>query len=108
VGLDIYCKEDVANALLAAEEASNATAAALMDVVGDPVKLRAYREGYRAALATVALAFGLSPREGHRKPEVTLAVAFGDLPELDENRKMLGCVGRERGGNENKGIGRER
>ena len=86
MGLDIYCKADIANALLAAEEASSATAAALVDMVGDPTRLRAYREGYRAALATVALAFGLSPREGDRKPEITFRVAFGALP-AEENRR---------------------
>jgi len=89
MGLDIYCRADIANALLAAEEASSATAAAMVDVVGDPVKLRAYREGYRAALATVALAFGLSPREGDRKPEITFRAAFGALP-AEENRRYPG------------------
>lgn len=71
MGLDVYCREDIANALLAAEEASGSTAAALMDVAGDPVRLRAYREGYRAALATVALAFGLvsKERKEQKKPK---------------------------------------
>lgn len=97
-GLDIYCREDIANALLAAEEASAATAAAMIDIIGDPVKLRAYREGYRAALATVALAFGLSPRKGTGKgPEITFAAAFGDLPEpqLNENRRMISYLDQE-------------
>lgn len=80
MGIDIYCKEDIANALLAAEEASSATAAAMMDVISDPIKLRAYREGYRSALAVVALAFGLSPREGDRKPEITFRAALDVLP----------------------------
>lgn len=79
MGLDIYCRDDIANALLAAEQASSATAAAMVDVVGDPVKLRAYREGYRSALAVVALAFGLSPREGDRRSEMALTVISGEL-----------------------------
>ena len=69
--LDIYNREHIANALLAADEASFATAIAIADLVDDPGKLRAYRQGYRAALATVALAFGLSPRETQNKPEIT-------------------------------------
>ncbi len=103
MGLDIYCREDIANALLAAEEASSATAAAMIDMVGDPVKLRAYRQGYRAALAAVALAFGLSPRDRNRKPVIAFPAAFGDLPEeedrgyphLDGNRRMIGYLDRE-------------
>lgn len=61
MGLDIFFLEDVRNALLAADEASNATARVCATMTEDPVTLRAYLEGYRAALSTVALAFGLSP-----------------------------------------------
>ena len=98
MGLDIWFAEDIRNALLAANEASAATAAVIADVGGRPstssrqgpstlrqalrqaqdrtqgsgravtdstellaVSLRAYRVGYAAALATVALAFGISP-----------------------------------------------
>ena len=94
MGLDIWFAEDIRNALLAANEASAATAAVIAEVGGGPstgsgqdsghgsstlrqaqgsgqavtdstellaVSLRAYREGYAAALATVALAFGISP-----------------------------------------------
>jgi hypothetical protein len=61
MGLDIFFIEDVRNALLAADEASSSTARACAAVSGDQVTLRAYLEGYRAALTTVALAFGLSP-----------------------------------------------
>ena len=73
MGLDIFFSEDIRNALLAANEASAATAAVIAEVgmVSEEVSeeagkllalgLRAYREGYTAALATVALAFGLSP-----------------------------------------------
>jgi hypothetical protein len=61
VGLDIFFSEDIRNALMAADEASSSTARVCAAVGGDPVTLRAYLEGYRAALTTVALAFGLSP-----------------------------------------------
>jgi hypothetical protein len=61
MGLDIFFSEDVRNALLAADEASSSTARVCAAVGGDQVALRAYLEGYRAALTTVALAFGLSP-----------------------------------------------
>jgi hypothetical protein len=61
MALDIYFSEDIRNALLAADEASTSTARACAAVDGDQVTLRAYMEGYRAALSTVALAFGLMP-----------------------------------------------
>lgn len=69
MGLDVWFAEDIRNALLAANEASAATArvcAALggcgRDESSTRLCLRAYREGYRAALATVALAFGIAPQ----------------------------------------------
>lgn len=91
MGLDIWFAEDIRNALLAANEASAATAAVIADVRRGPstssgqgpstlrqvqgsgqsvtdstellaVSLRAYREGYKAALTTVALAFGIAPQ----------------------------------------------
>jgi len=44
--------------------ASATTAAALEGAgISDPRYLRAYREGYRAALVTVAMAFGIEPAE---------------------------------------------
>lgn len=61
MGLDIFFSEDIRNALQAADEASSSTARVCAAVGGDQVTLRAYLEGYRAALTTVALAFGLSP-----------------------------------------------
>jgi hypothetical protein len=77
MGLDIWFREDITNALKAAEQASATTAAAMEhalsgpstgsgckaegSVVGDPRYLRAYREGYKAALVTVATAFGITP-----------------------------------------------
>ncbi len=67
MGLDIFFTEDIRNALMAADEASSSTArvcAVRGGYEASPevdVILRAYLEGYRAALTTVALAFGLSP-----------------------------------------------
>jgi hypothetical protein len=61
MGLDIWFREDIRNAILAADEASSSTARVCAAGGGDQVTLRAYLEGYRAALTTVALAFGLSP-----------------------------------------------
>jgi uncharacterized protein GlcG (DUF336 family) len=61
MSLDIFFLEDIRNALQAADEASSSTARVCAAVGGDTATLRAYLEGYRAALTTVALAFGLSP-----------------------------------------------
>lgn len=68
MGLGIWFEEDIRNVLLAADEASVATAAMIAETIAIAdvddllvTNLQAYREGYRAALATVALAFGLSP-----------------------------------------------
>lgn len=59
MALDVWYKADVQNALSAAEQASGAAlrAAGKED---DPY-LAGYQAGYRAALVTVALAFGLVP-----------------------------------------------
>ena len=71
MGLNIWFAEDIRNALLAANQASGTTAALIAEIGTDnpnsaellAMSLRAYREGYKAALATVALAFGIAPRE---------------------------------------------
>jgi len=55
MALGIYFSDDIRNALLAADKASTSAAAHCMD---GPT-LRAYLEGYRAALTTVALAFDI-------------------------------------------------
>jgi hypothetical protein len=83
MGLDIFCRADIANALLAVEEASSATAAAMLDGVHDVEKLRAYRQGYRAALSAVALAFGLSPGENKRL-EITFTATVSELSDQEE------------------------
>lgn len=61
MALDIYFAEDIRNALLAANEASGDMAYAAIMAGGNVETLRAYREGYKAALVTIALAFGQSP-----------------------------------------------
>ncbi|MBC7250504.1 MAG: hypothetical protein H5T62_09490 [Anaerolineae bacterium] len=78
MSLDIWFREDILHALQAADQASATTAAAMGEVAGDPRYLRAYREGYRAALVTVAIAFGIEPAE-----EKSLFAAAGSeaLPE---------------------------
>ena len=100
MGLDVWFREDVRNALLAANEASSATAevatsqdARTLDLIAERLRgelseddqalldalhnvavanvdaLKHYRRGYRAALVTLALAFGLSPAiiTGHQR-----------------------------------------
>ena len=57
MGLQVYYPTDIRNALLAAEQAANATARAA-GVQDDPFSA-GFLTGYRAALATLALAFGL-------------------------------------------------
>jgi hypothetical protein len=75
MALDIWFADDVTNALKAAEQASATTAAAMESVVGDPRYLRAYREGYRAALITVATAFGITPPDRTSSAEFTVSEA---------------------------------
>ena len=58
MGLDLWFREDIENALRAAEVASAATVAVLGER-GNPEVVWAYRQGYRAALAVVAQAFGI-------------------------------------------------
>ena len=81
MGLNIFFWEDIRNALLAADEASSATAAVYAEMDNETAdhllnlsRVRAYREGYKAALATVALAFGIAPQ----------AIAL----RQDENKKL--------------------
>jgi branched-subunit amino acid permease len=59
VGLEVYYPTDILNALLAAEQAANATAKAIGNQ-DDPFSA-GFLTGYRAALTTLAVAFGLVP-----------------------------------------------
>lgn len=58
MALDVWYKSDIQNALSAAEQASGAALTAAGNR-NDPF-VAGYRAGYRAALATMALAFGLA------------------------------------------------
>jgi hypothetical protein len=73
MGLDIWFKEDIANALQAAEE-SVAGAIAMAEPTAD---LTAYQAGFRAALKTLAVAFGVSPSfasDADRSTRLTLQI----------------------------------
>jgi hypothetical protein len=134
MGLDIFFTDDIRNALLAANEASSATAEAAtsqdsrtLDLIAEKLRgelpegsrallealhtaavgnadaMRHYRQGYKAALTTVALAFGLSPAiiAGHQRDvlevqartvgETLLASKESDAPstELRTDPSML-------------------
>jgi hypothetical protein len=106
MGLDIFFVEDIRNALLAADEASSSTVRVCAAVGGDQVTVRAYLEGYRAALTTVALAFGLSPTivtarsrstgSGHGKTLEVEARTVGDAPStLADDERALVCYALE-------------
>jgi len=56
MGLDIFFKEDIANALAAAEQAASSVGA-----YSDDERAVAFLAGWRGALRTLATAFGLSP-----------------------------------------------
>jgi hypothetical protein len=76
MSLDIWFREDIKNIILAAEQAN---AQALQAGLGstDPelhracpeCKRRIYHQGFRAALSTLALAFGLAPLPLHDSEE---------------------------------------
>jgi len=76
MGLNVYYPQDVRNALLAAEQS---TTAALAAGGGDDAYTHGYREGYRAALTTIALAFGLLPNS----PPVSALAKAGERGELE-------------------------
>jgi len=56
MGMDIFFKEDIANALAAAEQAAFSVGA-----YSDDERAVAFLAGWRSALRTLATAFGLSP-----------------------------------------------
>ena len=60
MGHEVWFRDDIRNILLAAEEASASAAYALGPMAQDENVLAAYRQGYRDALATIAVAFGLA------------------------------------------------
>lgn len=58
MGLDIWFKEDIRNILLGVDLANAHLAAQYSDT-----EVRAYREGFRAALIATAASFGIYPGE---------------------------------------------
>lgn len=56
---DVFFRRDIANALLATYQAARETAA----VVGgdDTARIAVFHAGYRSAISTMALFFGISP-----------------------------------------------
>lgn len=58
MGLDIWFKEDIRNILLGVELANAHLASRYSDA-----EVRAYREGFKAALAATAVSFGIYPGE---------------------------------------------
>ncbi len=58
MGLDVWFKEDIRNILLGVELANAHLATHYSDA-----EVRAYREGFKAALAAAAVSFGIYPRE---------------------------------------------
>jgi hypothetical protein len=97
MGLDLFFTEDIRNALLAANEASASTARVCAALGGDQVALRAYLEGYRAALTTVALAFGLSPdiiggRDPSSCPSTSSGQRSGQGETLEVEARTVGEI----------------
>ncbi len=56
---DVWLKRDIANALMAAYQAARETSCAIGGA--DPVRTASFHAGYRSALSTVALFFGIAP-----------------------------------------------
>jgi len=82
MGLDIWFTENLMDALLAAEEACSSTARA--SGMEDCPGMQSYLAGYRAALSTIALAFGLSPEmlAGHRRELLEAGHTAGEAEEV--------------------------
>jgi len=66
MGLEVYYPQDIRNVLLAAEQASNSALTAAKEKNDEFAQ--GYQAGYRAALTTVALAFGLIPGPDDQGP----------------------------------------
>jgi hypothetical protein len=59
MSVDVWLKRDIANALTAAYQAARETSGGIGGV--DPVRAASFHAGYRSALSTVALFFGIAP-----------------------------------------------
>jgi branched-subunit amino acid permease len=79
VGLEVYYPQDIRNAILAAEQAASAAA----DAAGnrDDPFTAGFLAGYRAALTTLALSFGLVVQDsGNRRQPEPLAGLLAEPP----------------------------
>lgn len=77
--LEVYYPQDILRALLAAEQATGAALQVAMDE--DPY-IAGYLVGYRAALVTIALAFGLARPDGKSSEQLSsLSKRSMDLKE---------------------------
>ena len=56
---DVYFKKDIANALLATYQSARETTCAIGS--DDTAQIAMFHAGYRAAISTLALFFGISP-----------------------------------------------
>ena len=76
MGLEVYYAADIRNALLAAEQAVGATAEAAGE--RDEPFTAGFLTGYRAALTTLALAFGLAahPESSLTQRQTTVLAAL--------------------------------
>ncbi len=64
MALDIWFKEDIENAVKAANEATSSTLAMFEQMTDNHELLSAYQQGYRLALVTVATTFGIDLENG--------------------------------------------
>ena len=64
MGMDLWFRADVARILQASYEAMCSTAAAAGDDLAGSERAAGYRQGFGAALRTVAMAFGLTDPGG--------------------------------------------
>ena len=74
---EVYFSADIRNALLAAERAADATADALS--IADDAFTAGFLTGYRAALTTLAAAFGLAPRPETTSPDWKITFLAGGI-----------------------------
>ncbi len=78
---DVWLKRDIANALLATYQSMRETAV-VVGGGGDPARTAAFHAGYRAAISTVALFFGIEP--GMVLPEGEAPLTETRMPRVGE------------------------
>ncbi len=70
MALDIWFKEDIANAVKAAHEAGSSSLTMFEQMTENSDLVRAYGQGYRSALIAVATAFGIELRNDRLKEDL--------------------------------------